>query len=126
MGGRVAKAMPMLGRVMRVLNVKSLLVTVDGGLKLFAPARVYSKGLERIREEVSGLATVDRLAVIHTRVPARAAGFADVLAETSGFPREKIPVLETGPALSCHAGPRVIGAFVVSDAFRDQGRGGGG
>jgi DegV family protein with EDD domain len=89
-GGRVSKAVPVLGRLMRVLKVKPVLVMIDGEPTLLAPVRSYSTGLDRIREEVAALKPIEKMTVIHTRQPEQAPAFADVLAETTGFPRREI------------------------------------
>lgn len=112
-GGRVDKLMPLLGRLMQVFDIKPMLTMVDGELKLVGTSRSYAKGLKTIQEEVTALAPVEKMAVIHTRMPEKAAAFADVLADIGGFPREEIPILELGAVISCHAGPGVVGTFVL-------------
>jgi len=87
---------------------------VDGELKLVGTSRSYQKGLKRIQEEVAALTPIENMAVIHTRAPEKAAPFADVLADIAGLPREEISILELGAVISCHAGPGVMGLFVLS------------
>ncbi len=113
-GGRVDKLMPLFGRLMNAFDLKPLLGMVDGELKLVGTARSYDKALTRIQEEAAALAPIERMAVIHTRVPHEAASFADVLADMTGFPRQQISVLELGPVISAHAGPGVMGTIVLS------------
>jgi len=120
-GGRVAKVMPVLGRLMRVFDLKPLLNMVDGELSLVATPRSYDRGLKRIQDEVTALLPVEKIAVLHTRVAEKAAAFADVLADTTGFPRAEIPILELGPAISTHAGPGVIGTFVLCETVPSPG-----
>jgi DegV family protein with EDD domain len=120
-GGRVAKLMPVLGRLMHVFDIKLLLNMVDGELSLVATSRSYDSGLNRIQDEVTALLPVEKIAVLHTRVVEKAAAFADVLADMTGFPREEIPILELGPAISTHAGPGVIGTFVLCETVPSPG-----
>lgn len=115
-GGRVARVIPLLSRVMQVFSLKPLLNMVDGELKLLGTARSYDKGLRRIEEQVTALLPIERIGVIHVRAPEKAASFAARLADVTRLPGEHIQVRETGPALSCHAGPGVIGVFVLSEA----------
>ncbi len=116
-GGRVAKVMSVLGGLMHVFNIKLLLKMVDGELDLLGTSRSYDKGLKRIKEEVTALMPVEKMAVVHARVPEEAAAFADVLADITRFPRGEIRVVELGPAISTHAGPGVIGTFVLSKSL---------
>lgn len=113
-GGRVAKLMPLLGRLMNAFSIKPLINMVDGELRLLATARSHDKGLKRLQEEVAALTPVEKMSVVHTRVPEKAAALADVLADTTGFPRGQIPILELGSVISAHAGPAVIGTFLLS------------
>jgi DegV family protein with EDD domain len=123
-GGRVDRVMPLLGRLMQVFDMKPMLTMVDGELKLVGTSRSYEKGLKRIQEEVTALTPIEKIAVIHTRAPDKAAAFADVLADIAGLPREEISILELGVVISCHAGPGVIGVFVLSGApSSHEGRG---
>lgn len=115
-GGRVDKLMPLLGRLMQVFDIKPMLTMVNGELKLVGVSRSHEKGLKRIREEVTALTPVTKMTVVHTRAPDKAAAFADVLADMTGLPREEISVLELGAVISCHAGPGVLGTFVLSEA----------
>lgn len=119
-GGRVAKLMPVLGRLMRVFNLRPMLNMVDGELKLVGTARSPDRGLERLQEEVAALTPIEEMTVIHTRVPEKAAAFADVLADITGFPRGQIPIVELGSVISAHAGPGVIGTFVLSKTISSR------
>ncbi|TKJ28700.1 MAG: hypothetical protein CEE40_10915 [Chloroflexi bacterium B3_Chlor] len=123
-GGRVDKVMPLLSRLMSAFSLKPILKMVDGELDLAATARSYEKALKRIQEEVVAVAPLEKMAVIHTRLPERAASFADTLASATGVPRGQIPMVEMGPAIATHAGPGVIGAFVLSETAPDGGKAG--
>lgn len=113
-GGRAARLMPYVNRLMRAFDLKLIISFVDGELKLSSVVRSYSKGLERMKQEIQRLAPMERLAVIHTRRQAMAQQLADELAELLAFPRQQIMVMETRAALASHAGPGATGIFGVS------------
>jgi len=113
-GGRLARLMPIMGRLMRVFDLKIVLVMADGELSLVGAARSYERAVERVQEDTLARAPLEKIAVLHTRAPERASAFADTLAEMAGLDRDQIRVVEGGPVLACHAGPKVLGAFLLS------------
>lgn len=119
-GGRVAKLMPLLQRLMDAFDLKPMLKMVDGQLDLAGTPRSYQKALHRIEEQVVAMAPLAKLTVLHTRVPDKAANFANTLASAIGFPREEISVLELGPVLATHAGRGVTGVLVLLQAVPDE------
>jgi len=112
-GGRASRAMPAIKRVIRFLGIKPLLTMVEGELKLLGAVRSYQKGLVRLQEEVLALGPLETLAVAHIRRHQLAQEFADRVSEQLGYPREKIVIVETGPALSCHGGPGVMALLAI-------------
>jgi len=112
-GGRASRAMPAIKRVIRFLGIKPLLTVVEGELKLLGAVRSYQKGLERLQEEVVALGPLETLAVVHIRRHQLAQEFADWVSEQLGYPRENIVIAETGPGLSCHGGPGVMGLLAT-------------
>jgi fatty acid-binding protein DegV len=95
-----------------------MLAMADGELGLVAALRSYEEGaLSRVREETLARAPLEKIRVIHTRVPEQASAFADTLADMAGLDREKIRVVEVGAVLACHAGSRVLGAFLLSKSL---------
>ncbi len=125
-GGRVAKLMPLLDRLMHILDLKPMLKMVNGQLDMAGTPRSYRKALDRIEEQVVAMGPLEKLTVLHTRLPGKAASFADTLASAIGFPREEICILELGPVLATHAGPGVTGVLVLIKAESDRSKGGGG
>ncbi len=113
-GGRADRLMPFIDRLMRTLNLKPMIVVVEGELKLFGVVRSYQKGLERMKQEMARIAPLERLAVLHTRRAEVAQQLADELAALVSFPREQILVAETGAVLACHAGAGVSAVFGLS------------
>lgn len=115
-GGRLSRLMPLMSRLMRVFDLKIVLTMADGELGLVGAARSYGRALERVGDAAMDHAPLEKLAVLHTRAPERAQAFADTLADRAGLSRQEVRVVEGGPVLACHAGPKVMGAFVLSKA----------
>jgi len=116
-GGRLTRLMPIMGRLMRVIDLKIVLVMADGELSLVGAARSYEGAVERVQDDTLARAPLEKIAVFHTRAPERASAFADTLAEMAGLDRDQIRVVEGGPVLACHAGPKVMGAFLLSKSY---------
>jgi DegV family protein with EDD domain len=112
-GGRADQAMPLLDRVVRVLNIKPLLNVVDGQITPIGAARSRAKALRRIEQELARHTLAEKVFVLHARLPEDAQQFAQALSERLSFPREHMVISELGPVLSCHAGPRVMGAVLI-------------
>ena len=115
-GGRADGLMPVLGRMTKLLRIKPILRLVDGQLSMHGLVRSYERGLAQIQQEVARLRPVERLGVLHVRYPEGAERTARALAEMLDFPLEEIAVAETGPALSTHGGPHVVGVAVCQRA----------
>jgi DegV family protein with EDD domain len=112
-GGRADAFIAAVDRMTRALNVKVIINVVEGQLRLLSAARSFQGGLRRVLSLVEGLGPLDHLAVVHTRRQETAEEVADRLVERTGFPRERIWMRETGPALASHAGVGVIGVLAV-------------
>ena len=112
-GGRADQVMPLLDRVVRVLNIKPLLNVVDGQIAPMGAARSREGAIRRIQQQILKYAPAEMLFALHSRLPDQVSAFAGDLAQRTGFPEERMMVGEIGPVLSCHAGPRVIGAGIV-------------
>jgi DegV family protein with EDD domain len=112
-GGRAALLLPVLNRVSKMLRIKPVLHLVEGKLSLRSLVRSYGRGLTELVREVCEPGPVKYLAVVHTRSPDVARKTAERLSERLSYPRQDVLVIETGPLLSTHAGPGVIGIGVV-------------
>ncbi len=112
-GGRADQVMPLLDRLVRMLNIKPLLNVVDGQITPIGAARSRERALQRITRELAEHAPAEMLFVLHTRLHDQAHDFAEALSRRLDFPLEQAMVAELGLVLSCHAGPRVIGAAIV-------------
>jgi DegV family protein with EDD domain len=113
-GGRANAIMPVLERVVRVLNIKPTVDVVEGQLHFLAVDRSHDRQVRRIRDEVAKYGPPEMLASIHTRCPDEAVKLAHDLSERLSFPFDQILIGEAGPVLSCHAGPGVVAAAIVS------------
>jgi DegV family protein with EDD domain len=113
-GGRADALMPVLGRVTKMLRIKPILELAEGRLSLHGLARSFDRALAHMQQQIEGLGSVQHLAIVHVRCRDLAQRMADALAEKLGFPLEKIGVIETGPLLSTHGGPKVLGMVAVS------------
>lgn len=122
-GGRAARLMPMIDRLVRTLSLKPLLNVVDGELKLVGVARSRRKGYQRMATYLADHAPVEGLGVVHARSLEGAQEVADLLSSRLSFPREDILIGDVGAVLSCHGGRGVLGALAVSspDAVVTQG-----
>lgn len=117
-GGRADGFIALAERMTRMLNIKTLISIAEGELRLNGAARSLRGGLERVQAAVERLGPLEALAVMHARNPGMAEQLADVLAQRIGFPRERIWVRETGPALATHAGPGMVAVMAVPAAHR--------
>lgn len=115
-GGRASLLLPTLTRITKILKIKPILALPDGRLAVHSLARSYGRGLEQIRDEILRLRPIEGLAVIHARCLDLARQMASDLSQRLGFPRDKIVFAETGPLLSTHSGPGVIGVAAVQQA----------
>jgi len=113
-GGRLAKLMPTIDRVVRMLNLYPILNIVDGELKLLGVARSLRKGLHRIVKQIKELGPLEHLFVMHIRAEETAHRLADLLAEATAIPRGKIFVSEAGAVLACHGGQGTIGVAAIT------------
>lgn len=112
-GGRAAKLMPHIQRLVQRLRLKPLLNVVDGELKLFGVVRSRSKGIQRIVQHLASLGPVDKLGVIHIRAQEAGEQLVSELARVSGMAQEAISLTEAGVALASHGGEGVVAAMGV-------------
>jgi DegV family protein with EDD domain len=113
-GGRADALMPVLGRVTHMLKIKPVLALVEGRLSLHSLSRSYERALGQIQHQIEHLAPVQALAVVHARCLELAQKTACGLAEKLNLPLENVLLTETGPLLSAHSGPKVVGVVAVS------------
>jgi DegV family protein with EDD domain len=113
LGGRADAFIAVADRMTRALNVKVLINMVEGQLSLLSAARSFKTGLKRMRGLVEQLGPLQHLAVAHTRNKEMAEDTADSLAKRTGFPRERVWILETGALLATHGGPGLVAVLAL-------------
>ncbi len=113
-GGRADAIMPILERAVRVLNIKPTLTLAEGQLKFLGVDRSHERSVRRILDEIAKHAPAEALFVLHTRLWDEAPKVARELSARLNFPLEQVMIGEAGPVLSCHAGPGVMAAAIVT------------
>jgi fatty acid-binding protein DegV len=94
-----------------ILNVKPMVTVKDGELVPMGQVRSRSKGKEKLLDSVKNIKDIEDIAIIYSTTPDEANELADSI---TGFPREKIYVVQVGPVLAAHAGPGVLGISVMT------------
>ena len=112
-GGRADGFIAIVDRMTRALNIRPVIDVVDGQLRLLGAARSIRGGPRRVTDLVERLRPLEHLAVVHTRRHDRAEDVSQLLAQCTGFPRERVWVRETGVVLASHAGAGVIGVLAL-------------
>jgi DegV family protein with EDD domain len=118
LGGRADTFIAVADRMTRALNIKVLINVVDGQLSLLGAARSFKSGLGRMSHLVEQMGPLEHLAVAHTRNQEVAEEMADVLAQRTGFSRERVWIRETGALLATHGGPGLV-AVLALPGLRD-------
>ena len=113
LGGRADGFVAVAERMTRLLNIKIIINMVEGQLRLLGAARSFQGALGRVLALVERMRLLEHLAVVHTRNREMAEQVREDLAQRLGYPKERIWLRETGPALATHAGPGVVGVLAV-------------
>jgi fatty acid kinase fatty acid binding subunit len=111
---RGGRANQVTGFLAGILQIKPVLTLVDGKLALLERPRGRKASKARMFELAVSHFPAEYVAVGHTGCAEEAREFASVLAQQTGYPLEKIPIVETGMAIATHAGPATLGVVVVS------------
>jgi DegV family protein with EDD domain len=112
-GGRLARVLPLMDRVARVLSVKPVLEFCNGDFRVLGVARSALGGMQRIEDEVSARVPIKAAAAAYTRGCQTASDLAARLAALAHLQQDEILVAEAGAAFAVHAGPRALGAAVI-------------
>ncbi len=111
-GGRAARFISVVEKVVRFFNIKPLLTMRDGELKLLGTANSFTRAMLRIQHEVAALGPLEMIGVLHIRNDEVARKlYSDLIAECD-MPDEG-RVVETGAALSVHGGPGTVAAIAL-------------
>jgi DegV family protein with EDD domain len=104
-GGRADQIKGMLASMFSAISIHPILSVKDGKLNLFSRARSASKARNKIGQMIGDMGEMIKMGVIHTNAPALA---EEVKNSVSSFFKDKIPVVDAGPALATHAGEKAV------------------
>jgi len=113
-GGRAAKLMPHIERLIKRLNLHPILDVIEGELKLHGVVRSRKKAIARISQQIAGMARIEALAVAHIRAEQAAHQLAAELSRLTGVARDAIQIGEAGVVLASHAGKGVVAAMAIT------------
>jgi DegV family protein with EDD domain len=108
MGGRVSRAQAMIGTM---LDLKPLLLVVEGEIKPVDRVRTRSRAIPRMVEFFRSETPVEHMAVMHAQAPDEAEQIASQLRQE--FPGFDIPVGQIGCVLGSHTGPKALGLVYI-------------
>jgi DegV family protein with EDD domain len=108
MGGRVSRAQAMIGTM---LDLKPLLLVVEGEIKPVDRVRTRSRAIPRMVEFFRSETPVEHMAVMHAQAPDEAEQIASQLRQE--FPKLDIPVGQIGCVLGTHTGPKALGLVYI-------------
>ena len=108
MGGRVSRATAMIGTL---LDVKPLLLVVEGEIKPVDRVRTRSRAIPRMVEFFEKDLPVEHVAVVHAQVPEEAERIASDI--RTNHPDLEVTVGQIGCVLGTHTGPKALGVVYI-------------
>ena len=108
MGGRVSRAQAMIGTM---LDLKPLLLMVDGEIKSLDRVRTRSRAIPRMVEYFDKDSPVEHVGVVHAQAPDEAEQIAAGL--RGRLPGFEVPVGQIGCVLGTHVGPKALGLVYI-------------
>jgi DegV family protein with EDD domain len=108
MGGRVSRAQAMIGTM---LDLKPLLLMVDGEIKSLDRVRTRSRAIPRMLEFFEKDSPVEHVGVVHAQAPDEAEQIAAGL--RAKHPGLEVPVGQIGCVLGTHVGPKALGLVYI-------------
>ncbi len=108
MGGRVSRAQAMIGTM---LDLKPLLLMVDGEIKSIDRVRTRSRAIPRMVEFFEKDCPVEYVGVVHAQAPGEADQIAAGLRRR--LPDLEVPVGQIGCVLGTHVGPQALGLVYI-------------
>jgi DegV family protein with EDD domain len=108
MGGRVSRAQAMIGTM---LDLKPLLLMVDGEIKSLDRVRTRSRAIPRMLEFFEKDSPVEHVGVVHAQAPDEAEQIAAGLRDK--HPGLEVPVGQIGCVLGTHVGPKALGLVYI-------------
>ncbi len=107
--GRVSWARARIGNF---LNIKSFVELKDGNVKSIGETRTRLKGINRLKELLTGMGPLERLAILHTNAEADARLFIDDLKLFCLLPEEP-PIVNVTTIIGVHIGPNGLGFAAI-------------
>jgi len=111
-GGRASR---LAGTLASLLRLRPILTVVDGELTLAEKPRGREAARQKLLQMVLSCFPAEIVGVIHVDAEATAQELAAMIVAQSGYPRDKILIVETGLALATHGGPGTVGVVVLSE-----------
>jgi DegV family protein with EDD domain len=108
MGGRVSRAQAMIGTM---LDLKPLLLMIDGEIKSIDRVRTRSRAIPRMVEFFEKDNPVEHVGVVHAQAPVEAEQIAADLRRR--LPDHEVPVGQIGCVLGTHVGPKALGLVYI-------------
>lgn len=110
-GGRASR---LTGALASVFRIRPILGLMDGELTLVEKPRGKVAAQQKLLQLVVRCFPAEVVGVIHIEAETLAQELAAAIASQTGYPLEKILIVETGLALATHGGPGAVGVVVVS------------
>ncbi len=101
------------GFIGQMLHIKPVVQIADSEVNLIDRVRTRHKSIERLKEMVLALGSIDSLAVLHTHAHADAQQLADEFKALLPNLRGPIVISEATTAIGSYAGSNALGAAVV-------------
>ena len=108
MGGRVSRAQAMIGTM---LDLKPLLLMIDGEIKSIDRVRTRSRAIPRMVEFFENDSPIDYVGVVHAQAADEAEQIANDLRRR--LPGVEVPVGQIGCVLGTHVGPKALGLVYI-------------
>src|ERR1700674_535698 len=108
MGGRVSRAQAMIGTM---LDLKPLLLVIDGEIKSIDRVRTRSRAIPRMVEFFENDSPIDYVGVVHAQAADEAEQIANDLRRR--LPGVEVPVGQIGCVLGTHVGPKALGLVYI-------------
>ena len=108
MGGRVSRAQAMIGTM---LDLKPLLLMIDGEIKSIDRVRTRSRAIPRMVEFFENDSPIDYVGVVHAQAADEAEQIANYLRRR--LPGVEVPVGQIGCVLGTHVGPKALGLVYI-------------
>jgi DegV family protein with EDD domain len=113
-GGRLDRIIPLIDRVARTFQVKPVLEMCNGEFRLIGVTRSTRSALQRLEEELTSRLPIEAVAAAYTRGCEAASELVSRMASVLNRRESDILIAEAGPAFAAHAGPRALGAVVIT------------